>query len=69
MTRRDFIRREEKLDEKLQLHMDEKEMIAAYAAAQVDDTDFVYLDAGSSTLLMIDHFSISHLVFCAYGRT
>ena len=54
-TRRDFIRREEKLDEKLQLHMDEKEMIAAYAAAQVDDTDFVYLDAGSSTLLMIDH--------------
>ena len=35
--------------------MDEKEMIAAYAAAQVDDTDFVYLDAGSSTLLMIDH--------------
>ena len=30
-------------------------MIAAYAAAQVDDTDFVYLDAGSSTLLMIDH--------------
>lgn len=55
LTRRDFIRREEKLDEKLQLHMDEKEMIAAYAAAQVDDTDFVYLDAGSSTLLMIDH--------------
>ena len=37
LTRRDFIRREEKLDEKLQLHMDEKEMIAAYAAAQVDD--------------------------------
>ena len=34
-----------------------KEMIAAYAAAQVDDTDFVYLDAGSSTLLMIDHFA------------
>ena len=26
LTRRDFIRREEKLDEKLQLHMDEKEM-------------------------------------------
>ena len=36
------------------VHVAEKRAIARYAAAQINSDDFVYLDAGTTTFLMID---------------
>ena len=35
--------------------MSEKKEIARFAAAQINNDDFVYLDAGTTTLLMADY--------------
>ena len=38
---------------KEQLNLDQKDMIARYAAAQVQPDDVIFLDAGSTTLRML----------------
>lgn len=42
---------------KAELHLVEKQKIAIYAASLVDQNDFVYLDAGSTTELMVDYLN------------
>ena len=44
----------EELEHKYSLHMTEKRRIAQYAASCVTDSDFVYLDAGSTVEQMAD---------------
>lgn len=48
----EFIRFEDNIEEKLTKHTDKKTQIAKYAAMQIQDDDFVFIDAGTTTLLM-----------------
>lgn len=54
LTTQDLILREDSVDDKLQKQIREKKAIASYAASQIEPGDFVYLDAGTTTLLMVD---------------
>lgn len=67
LTQKDFIKKEDSIDEKLSKNIAEKTAIAAYAASQIQDNDYVYLDAGSTTLLMIDFITASQATFVTNG--
>lgn len=45
------------------LHQEEKERIARYAASLVDNDDVVYLDAGTTTVRMVEHLKGSRALF------
>ena len=51
------------------LNHDEKETIAAYAASLIVDNDFVYIDAGTTTALIIDYISAKNVVFVTNSLT
>ena len=48
---------------KSQLNVEQKQRIARYAAAQVNDDDFVFIDAGTTTLLMAEYLTNSKATF------
>lgn len=48
---------------RMSVNREEKERIAKYAARLIEEYDFVYLDAGSTTGLMIDYISAKSAVF------
>ena len=52
---------------KAQLFTREKERIARYAAAQVQDEDFVFLDAGTTILRMVEYLGASRATFVTSG--
>lgn len=54
---------------KSQLHIGEKERIARYAAAQISDDDFVFLDAGTTVVRMADYLANSKATFVTTGIT
>lgn len=56
LNRRQFIVSEDTVSDKQDKNVDEKRRIAKYAAEQISDSDFVFLDAGTTTLFMIDYF-------------
>jgi len=59
----EFFAAEPDVEEKAKLFAAEKEAIARYAALLIEDEDFVYIDAGTTTEKMIDFIpSIRH--FC-----
>lgn len=64
---KDFILQEDNIDDKLHRHMEEKQAIARYAAAQIQDGDFVYLDAGTTTLLMPAFIAAEQATFVTNG--
>ena len=41
-----------------------RKAIAKYAASLVRENDFIYLDAGTTTEMMIDHISFDKRSFC-----
>ena len=49
--------------QKSELNIEEKKKIAAYAASLIQPEDFVYLDAGTTTELMIDYLTTKQTVF------
>ena len=55
LNRKQFIFNEDTVSAKQDKNIDEKRRIAKYAAEQISDNDFVYLDAGTTTLFMIDY--------------
>lgn len=63
----EFIRFEDNIEEKLTKHTDEKMEIARYAASQIKDDDFVFIDAGTSTLLMTAYLKNSKASFVTNG--
>lgn len=58
---------EQAMSAKEQLHVAEKELVARYAAQQVQPDDMVFLDAGSTTLRMIDFLQPSTAIFVTSG--
>lgn len=63
----EFIKIEDSLDSKLTKNIEEKRLIAKYAAQQVKDDDFVYIDAGTTTLLMTQFLKDSQATFITNG--
>lgn len=51
------------METKQQLNMEEKRRIARYAAGLITDDDVVYLDAGSTVMLMADHIQAQKALF------
>lgn len=62
-----FLQYEPNIEEKLNANVNEKRRIAKYAAAQLQDGDFIYLDAGTTTLLMIDYLVPKDVSFVTNG--
>ena len=48
----EFLHNEEDFNKKSLMNINEKEAIAKYAASQINDDDFVFIDAGTTTFLM-----------------
>ena len=55
LKNQNFIALEDSVQKKSGENMSEKKEIARFAAAQINNDDFVYLDAGTTTLLMADY--------------
>ncbi len=51
------------VEEKSKLYIEEKSAIARYAAALIEDGDFVYIDAGTTTEKMIDFLPDKNAAF------
>ena len=58
-----FTSLEQNVDEKAVLFVREKEAIARYAASIIEDGDFVFIDAGTTTEKMIDLISARQVTF------
>lgn len=63
----EFVRFEDNIEDKLTKHTDEKIRIAEYAARQIQDDDFVFIDAGTSILLMTSYLKNSKATFVTNG--
>lgn len=63
----EFVSIEDNIDEKLKKNTEEKKEIARYAASQIQDDDFVYIDAGTTTLLMTTFLTNSKATFVTNG--
>ena len=59
LTPAPFVAVEPTMAEKRDLHTSEKHVLAAWAAAQIQSDDFVYLDSGSTTQAIVEHLSES----------
>lgn len=62
-----FITDEEDVSTKKGQNVEEKIRIAKYAASLVLNNDFVYLDAGTTTELMIDYITTTNATFVTNG--
>lgn len=51
------------------INIEEKEKIARYAASMINDNDFVYIDAGTTTEKMIDYLDKSNVTYVTNGIT
>ncbi len=51
------------VNQRLSLNKDEKSYIAKYAASLITSDDFVYIDAGTTTALMLDHIAAKGAIF------
>lgn len=58
-----YTTRDDTVSERKDKNLEAKRQIARYAAAQIEPNDFVYLDAGTTTELMIDYLTEKNVVF------
>ena len=58
-----YVTQEPTVAQKIELQKDEKICIARYAASLINNSDFVYLDAGTSTSYMLDFLASKKTVF------
>lgn len=58
-----FSRYEHDVAKKSNMFVEEKAAIARYAASLIDDGDFVYIDAGTTTEKMIDYIPSKNITF------
>lgn len=58
---------EQNMEEKSKLYNSEKNAIAKYAASLIEDDDFVFIDAGTTTEKMIDYIREKNAVFVTNG--
>lgn len=62
-----YLTNEEDVPTKSQYNVTEKESIAKYAATLIEDEDFVYIDAGTTTEKLIDYIGETKATFVTNG--
>lgn len=67
LLHKDFGLYETKLSERNGDHLEEKKKIAAYAASLIQAHDFIYLDAGSTTLQMVEYLEEKDAIYVTNG--
>ena len=60
---------DENVNNRKTLHADEKKVIAKYAASLIQPNDFVYIDAGTTTEMMIQFIQTNEAVFVTNAIT
>lgn len=55
--------RDEQVSRREEQNLDEKRLVARYAASLIEEDDFVYLDAGTTTGCMIEYIKEKHAIF------
>ena len=63
----EFINREDSINVKVQKNFEEKLAVAEYAASLINDGDYVFIDAGSTTFLMTRFIIASKATFITNG--
>lgn len=58
---------EEDVPSKCNINIEEKNIIAKYAASLIDENDFVYIDAGTTTEIMIDYIIEKRATYITNG--
>lgn len=58
-----YINTEDNIEVKMGVRTEEKKLIASYAATLIEDGDCVYIDAGSTTGMMLDHIQAHNVIF------
>ncbi len=58
-----YINTEDEIEAKKGKNIEEKNLIASYAASLIENGGCIYIDAGSTTELMIDYIQAEHVVF------
>lgn len=67
LKNQEFINREDSINVKVQKNFHEKMLVAKYAASLINDRDYVFIDAGSTTFLMSRFISGSKATFITNG--
>lgn len=62
-----FTQTENNVEEKSKLFVEEKDAVAKYAASLIEDDDFVFIDAGTTTEKMIDYILPKRVSFVTNG--
>ena len=62
-----FVMGERDVTTKSQMNVEEKKRIAALAADQIEEEDFVFLDAGTTTIYMADYINVTSAVYVTTG--
>ncbi len=63
----DMLFGETDITSRAQLQVEEKDRIAAYAATMINESDFVFLDAGTTTERMIDYLDKKNVTYVTNG--
>jgi DeoR family fructose operon transcriptional repressor len=63
----EFLKNEDNIEVKSLKKVDEKNKIAQYASSQINDDDFVFIDAGSTTYLLTTYINDSKATFVTNG--
>lgn len=63
----EFLRVERDVGTKSHMNVEEKDRIARYAAQQIGDDDFVFIDAGTTTLRMMEYLGSTKATFVTNG--
>lgn len=64
---KEFVFDEDDMNTKSEKNVNEKQKIAMYAAGLIQDEDCVYIDAGTTTEMMIDYIQTGKAVFVTNG--
>lgn len=67
LKNRSLSNKEDTVDQKQNLNMDEKHKIAKHAASLIKEDDFVYIDAGTTTELMVDYIKEKNAIYITNG--
>lgn len=67
LLEREFNTKDDYVSIRENLNMEDKKIIAKYAAALVKKDDFVYIDSGTTTNLMIDYLEEKNAVYVTNG--
>ena len=67
ITNSRFVIEEEPISQKENINKEEKNTVGKFAASLIEENDFVYIDAGTSTGEMIKHISAKNVTFVTNG--